>query len=427
MKRIITIGALLLILGFGSLNGQIGRYIALRSESSIRNHAEIYFERQAYSHAAKLYQKIIREHPKDQVVKLRLGDCYRLLREPHNAAYWYGQVMTNDQSSSEHLFHYASVLCATKKYQQAKSWYLEYLKVSPNDQRAIAALESLENPNELFDARFEVEQLSIEIPGAIFSPAIYGDGLVFVGEGNTGSLVKKMTTWTEGPYYDLYYIPIADGKPGYPKYLDDRLNSVFHEGPATFFEQGNKVIFTRSAFHKGDDDTRNLQLMTAERNASGNWSSPKKLFHHENYSIGHPAINKHGTIIYFASDMPGGYGGSDLYRTEFKNGAWQQPVNAGPVINTAGNELFPSLDGDDMLYFASDGLGGLGGLDIFNADPNGRNQPDNLGFPINSPGDDFSITWAPSNTFGYFSSNRNGVDRIFRFKHGERTLAKKGN
>ena len=178
---------------------------------------------------------------------------------------------------------------------------------------------------------------------------------------------------------------------------------------------------------KGDEDTRNLQLMTAEKNASGNWSSPKKLFYHENYSIGHPAISKDRTTIYFASDMPGGYGGSDLYRTEFKNGAWQQSINAGPVINTAGNELFPSLDGDDMLYFASDGLGGLGGLDIFKADPNGRNQPDNLGFPINSPGDDFSITWAPSNTFGYFSSSRNGVDRIFRFKHGERILAKKGN
>ncbi len=414
-----------MLLGLVPLYGQIGRYISLRSESSIRNHAEIYFERQAYSHAAKLYQKIIREHPEDQAVKLRLGDCYRFLREPHNAAYWYDHVMQNDQSSSEHLFYYASVLCAIKKYQQAKFWYSEYLKVHPNDQRAIAALTSLENPQLLFDDRFEVEQLSIGLPGSVFSPAIFDEGLVFVGEGNSGSLVKKITTWNEGPYFDLYYVPLIDGKPGYPKYLDDKLNSVFHEGPATFFEQGNKVIFTRSAFNKGDGDTRNLQLMIAERNASGNWTSPKKLFYHANYSIGHPAINKDGTTIYFASNMPGGYGGTDIYRTDFKRGEWQEPVNAGPGINTAGNELFPSLDEQGMLYFASEGRGGLGGLDIFKAGFNSQIQPENMGFPINSQGDDFGIIWSPNNSFGYFSSNRKGTDKIFRFKLAKRALAER--
>lgn len=427
MGRIITTLVLLVALGLGPLYGQIGRYISLRSESSIRNHAEIYFERQAYSHAAKLYQKIIREHPEDQKVKLRLGDSYRLLREPHNAAYWYGQVMQKDQSSAEHIFYYASVLCSIKKYQQAKFWYLEYLKANPNDQRAIAALSSLNNPQLLFDDRFEVKQLLIELPGAVFSPAIFEEGLVVVGEGNTGSLVKTLTTWNEGPYYDLYYVPLADGKPGYPKYLDDKLNSVLHEGPATFFEEGNKVIFTRSTFNKGDGDTRHLQLMIAERKSSGNWSSPRKLFRHENYSIGHPAVNKGGTTIYFSSNMPGGYGGTDIYRTDLINAVWQEPVNVGPGINTAGNELFPSLDEEGRLYFASNGLGGLGGLDIFKADLNGHNQPENLGFPINSQGDDFGIIWAPNNTFGYFSSNRKGIDGIFSFQLAERALAQKIN
>jgi len=425
MRRVITIGALLMVIMTGSLNGQISRHIALRSESSIRSHAELYFERQAYSHAAKLYQKIFKEQPDDQEVKLRLADCYRLLREPHNAAYWYGQVLKHDRSSIEHLYYYASVLCAIKKYQLAKYWYLEYLKVRPKDQRAIAVLESLDNPQLLFDDRFEVEQLSIELQGAVFSPALFDEGLVFVGEGTTGSLVKKITTWIEGPYFDLYYVPLTDGKPGYPKYLDDKLNSVFHEGPATFFEQGNKVIFTRNAFNKGDEDTRYLQIMTAERKPSGNWTSPKKLFHHENYSIGHPAINKDGSIIYFASNMPGGYGGTDIYRTDYKNGAWQEPVNAGPSVNTAGNELFPSLDELGMLYFASNGLGGLGGLDIFKVCTSNHDQPENLGFPINSPGDDFGIIWLPNNTNGYFSSNRKGADRIFSFKLTERTLAEK--
>jgi len=423
MVRTFAITAFIVIMGLAPVTGQIGKYVTLRSESSVRKHAEVYFERQAYSHAAKLFQKIVKEYPEDQQIKLRLGDCYRLLREPHAAAYWYDQALQKDQSPTEHLFYFASMLCAVKKYQEAKFWYSEYLKVRPNEKRAMAALKSLDNPTQLFDYRFEVQQLPIDIAGGVFSPSILGDGLVFVGEGSTGSLVKKMTTWIEGPYFDLYYLPLIDGKPGNPKYLDDRLNSVFHEGPATFFEDGNKVIFTRSAFKKGEDDTRNLQLMIAERNSSGNWTSPKKLFYDQDYSIGHPAINKEGTIIYFASNMSGGFGGADIYRSELKEGIWQEPVNAGADVNTPGNELFPSLDDENALYFASDGLGGLGGLDIFKVDKLGYDQPQNLGFPINSPGDDFSIVWTPNHTVGYFSSNRKGADRIFKCELSEGSLA----
>ena len=158
-----------------------------------------------------------------------------------------------------------------------------------------------------------------------------------------------------------------------------------------------------------------------------NWTSPKKLFYYENYSIGHPAVNKEGTTIYFASNKPGGYGGTDIYRSDFKNGVWQEPVNVGPAVNTSGNELFPSLDDDGMLYFASNGLGGLGGLDIFKASPDRHNPPENLGFPINSQGDDFGIIWALNNTFGYFSSDRKGIDQIFSFQLAERALAEKSN
>ena len=427
MRRAIAIIVFLIFAGLEPINCQIGKYVTLRSESSIRIHAETYFEIQAYSHAAKLFQKIIRAHPDDLQVKLRLADCYRMMREPHTAVYWYQVALNEDRTSTEHLFHYASVLCAVKKYTKAKYWYSEYLKMRPDDQRAEAALTSLENPEELVDDRYEVEQLAIDLPGAVFSPTILGDGLVFVGEGNTGSLVKKMTTWIEGPYFDLYYVPLRDEGPGYPKYLDDKLNSVLHEGPAVFYEQGNKVIFTRSAFKKGEEDTRQLQLMMAERNPSGNWTSPRKLFHHDGYSIGHPAINDEGDIIFFASNMPGGFGGSDIYRTEFKNGSWQEPVNAGPRVNTPGNELFPTVDERGVLYFASNGHGGLGGLDIFKFETKGWDKPQNLGYPINSQGDDFGINWTTQNEVGYFSSNRKGTDRIFKCKFISVPLAQEAN
>lgn len=412
MVRHITILILLVFL-FSPLSGQ---QLPSRSEGSLRHNADHYFDRQAYSHAAKLYTKIIIEHPKDREVQFRLADCYRLMREPHRAAQWYGIALHENQAPVEHMFNYASVLCAIEKYQEAKIWFSKYLDSNPKDQRAIAAVKSLKDPRLLYDSLFEVEQMPIDLPGAVFSPVIFNEGLVFVGEGNTGSLLKKVTTWIEGPYFDLYYVPIYDGEPGFPKYFDDKLNSVFHEGPVTFFDGGKKVIFTRSAFRKGDNNTRNLQLMVAEQKPSGSWSSPRKLFHNRNYSVGHPAVNPDGTIIYFSSNKPGGYGGSDLYRSEFKNGRWTEPVNAGPGINTSGNELFPSLGVDGTLYFSSDGQGGLGGLEIFRLVPEQSDKPINMGFPINSAGDDFGLIWEDNASNGYFSTDRTGQDRIYRFE-----------
>jgi hypothetical protein len=422
MVRFLILSNLLLFFFFSPVICQVPQ-VTLRSESSIQKHADLYFERHAYSHAAKLYHRLVISDPENKDIHLKLGDCYRNLREPAKAAYWYAQSLKIDRSSTEHFFHYASVLCASGKYQLAKYWYQAYLKLNPEDQRAKNALASLVEPQNLFDVRFEIKPLKIELQGKIFGPTIFDNGLVFVGEGNTGSLVKKITTWQEGPYFDLYFVPINDeGKAGFPKYLDDQLNSVFHEGPVVFFDQGNKVILTRSNFKRGQEDTRNLQLMIAERKPSGSWGSPRKLFHHPDYSIGHPAINQNGKVIYFASNKPGGFGGTDLYRSECRDGVWQEPINAGPIINTSGNELFPSLDEQGVLYFSSDGHGGLGGLEILKVNPHKIQKPINMGHPINSPGDDFGITWVPGENSGYFSTDRTGQDKIYQFKRSSQLV-----
>jgi tetratricopeptide (TPR) repeat protein len=409
---------LLIVLGVGPVEAQSGEPMPSDTGSNIRRHADNSFDRQAYLHAAKLYSRIIIKQPDNQQVLLRLADCYRLMRDPHNAVHWYSKAFAKAYPNRpEHLYNYASVLSTSGKYQQAVTWYSRYLEVNPGDPRALAAIESLKNPEQLWDSNVEVELIPIEFPGPVFSPAVYSGGLVFVGEGNTGGLARSVTTWTEAPYFDLYYVPVDEhGKPGFPKYLDDKLNSVYHEGPVAFFDGGKKVMLTRSAARKGQDDTRNLQLMMAERKPSGRWSAPRKIFYERNYSTGHPAINPEGTIIYFSSNRPGGYGGSDLYRSEYNNGKWSEPVNAGPQINTSGNELFPSLDMDGTLYFSSDGHGGLGGLDIFKSSTRTYGDVVNLGYPINSHRDDFGMAFKTDTNKGYFSSNRNGQDRIFRFR-----------
>jgi hypothetical protein len=206
------------------------------------------------------------------------------------------------------------------------------------------------------------------------------------------------------------------------------INTKYHEGPATFSRDGSVVIFTRNNFNNGQagrstDGVNKLKLYTA-RLVGGTWSASEELpFNSEEYSTGHPALSRDGTRLYFASDRPGGVGGTDIYVSRWESNRWTDPVNMGPEINTAGNEMFPFADEKGNLYFASNGLPGLGGLDIFFASLSPEGKPTgpakNLGEPINSKEDDFSLITDGNRRTGYFSSNRkNGGadDDIYRFE-----------
>ncbi|MFN8356786.1 MAG: OmpA family protein [Spirosomataceae bacterium] len=204
------------------------------------------------------------------------------------------------------------------------------------------------------------------------------------------------------------------------------LNSKYHEGPATFTRDGSKVIFTRNNYNNGkykesSDGINKLKIYTAEEKA-GSWGNIQDVpFNSDEYSVGHPALSKDDKYMVFASDMPGGFGGTDLYIVSYTNGTWGTPVNLGKEINSKGNEMFPYVDENGNLYFSSDGHPGLGDLDIFfsemrNGTPVGKIF--NLGAPINSPKDDFGIITDGERKTGYFSSSRKrgGTDDdIYRF------------
>lgn len=210
-----------------------------------------------------------------------------------------------------------------------------------------------------------------------------------------------------------------------------KLNSKYHEGPSVFYNDGTKIIFTRNAPPsnssiwskiKGEEVTR-LKLFSAELKGK-DWTNIRPLpFNSDEYSCGHPAISEDGRLLFFVSDMPGGFGGTDIYYVVFAQGRWGIPVNAGPGINSAGDELFPFLDNKGHLYFSSDGLPGLGSLDMFvtGIDPLTHaviSPVRNLGAPLNSQYDDFGILTDGERKTGYFSSNRKrgGTDDdIYRF------------
>lgn len=205
------------------------------------------------------------------------------------------------------------------------------------------------------------------------------------------------------------------------------LNSKYHEGPVAFFKDGSKILFTRNNYLNGKYKTskegiNKLKLYSAELKGN-NWENLQELpFNSDEYSVGHPTLSKDDQLLYFVSDMPGGFGGTDIYVSRSENGNWSTPVNLGPSVNSQGNEMFPFVDEQGNLYFASDGLAGMGGLDIFYAKLiNGvmARKPTNLGEPINSTKDDFGLITDAERKSGFFSSNRKRGgedDDLFRFE-----------
>lgn len=198
-----------------------------------------------------------------------------------------------------------------------------------------------------------------------------------------------------------------------------KINSKYHEGPSVFTNDQQRVYFTRNNFRPGkyktsEQDVNELKIYTAEQNAKGEWVNIKEFVHNSNaYSTGHPALSPDNQTLYFVSNMPGGIGGTDIYKTVFENGAWSKPENLGKPVNTEGNEMFPFVSADNRLFYASTGHGGLGGLDIYEYDLNdAKGEVLNLGFPINSMKDDFGFIINKSGSTGYFSSNRKrgGID-----------------
>jgi outer membrane protein OmpA-like peptidoglycan-associated protein/tetratricopeptide (TPR) repeat protein len=214
------------------------------------------------------------------------------------------------------------------------------------------------------------------------------------------------------------------------KFFSKNINSKYHEGPCAFFHDGTKIVFTRNGNSGGDgifgqkkEGITRLKLYSADKKGN-DWSNIKELpFNDNDFSCGHPTINYTDKILYFISDMPGGYGGTDIYMARFINGTWGKPINLGGKINTIGNEMFPFVDEGGGLYFSSDGHPGLGDLDMFYIStdllsnmPNGKIK--NLGAPINSNNDDFGIITDKSRNIGYFSSNRKrggADDDIYKF------------
>lgn len=264
-----------------------------------------------------------------------------------------------------------------------------------------------------------------------FGPAIYGEDLVFLTRPKRGN-IDPVTRQT---YYKLFRAPLSrEGVPGNPRPFSVELNSNYNEGPVSFTQEDRVIFFTRTLQRGGAtvedlSGKANLGVYSAYR-AAYDWAGIRELpFNGKNFSNQHPSVTPDGRRVFFASNREGGYGGYDLYFSDYWEGRWSEAINLGPDINTEGNEAFPHIHPSGRLFFASDGHGGQGGYDLFMINLSGRKWGDliNLPSPVNSPGDDVGITVTRNGNRAYLVSNRaagKGKDDIYllRLKNGLTSL-----
>lgn len=381
-----------------------------------QNKANKYFERFDYAKAIPHYLKHVRKNPSDIEARARLADCYRLTKDPENAEKWYSQVVRSKNPDPDNYFFYAQVLINNGKYENAIPQLERYLEVRGWNQVAGSMLESAKNPDQYYQdsAMYIVRAVNINTPGPEFGPVIYNNSVIFAAPQDRDKVIHN---WTGQAFLDFYSAGYnGNYKLGEPQLLQGTINSRYHEGGATFSPDGQTMYFTRNNFNNGklqrdEEAVVRLKAYKAEL-VNGKWTNVSEFpFNSDDYSVGHPCMDPDGKVIYFISDMPGGAGGTDIYVTR-KQGLdkWSKPENLGDLVNSPGNEMFPWVSSSGVLYFASNGRGGLGGLDVYRVTSIGTPQVkvENLGYPVNTSRDDFGLVIDENTGQGFFASNRKG-------------------
>ncbi len=394
------------------------------------------FDNHRYSKAIPYYLKIAQKSNNsgtNQAI-LRLADCYRLTNDHLKSKAWYAQAVRLSEAKPINWFYYGQALSATQDYDLAKIAYDKYAELVPGDPKGKAYSGFCAQVQKLtdFSPAFEVKNASsLNSDRSDFGPAFYGEGIIYVSDRLDNSKLNYLTMFFARPrYLDEFYQELNE-----PKSFAGQFNQLNNDGPATFARHDSLLFFSRSGKASNNKETGNfrndkLKIYWAQKN--GTWSKAEPFFlNSDAFSVGQPSLSPDGNTLYFISDMPGGFGGTDIYSCVWKNDMWSQPKNLGNKVNSFGNEMFPSINGD-KLYFASDGWPGFGGLDIFCSSlaKGIWSNPENLGLPLNSSYDDFSLVLDAHGKKGFFSSNRPGGfgdDDIYACKRMDSNAKLKSN
>lgn len=392
--------------------------------------ADKYFESFYYHEAIELYEILWQRDSLNESLTKKVADSYRLINNTEQAEQWYARVVKMLGAKNNDFLYYAKALQSNKKYNEAQIWMNKYL-----ESESISELNDID-PIYISDLmqdsiRYKVQAINANSEASDFGVSFYKNQSVFSSARNKTTFIKRTFKWSNQNYLRLYEANIdADGELVETHLFSKELETNYHDGPVCFNTEGDEMFLTRNyisntkRLKRNQDGTVTLMLYHSKKDGN-KWSEPELLpFNMEGYSTGHPALSADAKSLYFISDRPGGLGGTDLYVCHRKENRWGKAENLGPQINTSENEMFPFVTKSQILYFASKGYAGLGGLDIFSIDLNQKGmKPINLGYPVNTSKDDFGLIL--KNGKGYFASNRlkgQSFDDIYKFSIESRLI-----
>ncbi|WP_299554287.1 OmpA family protein [Seonamhaeicola sp.] len=381
--------------------------------------ADNLFNKFSFANAAEVYHELIDKNYNADYATRQLADSYAFMRNPDSAVVYYRKVVEQENIPIAYYYNYAQALRGVKDYKESRKWLRRYRKEGGriNDLNFSKDEDFI---NSIFNAKqqYFLADVNFNSKYADFGAYEHDGTIYFASSRDEGVSSKHIYGWNGEPFLDIYATGNrTDSIVDHKSRIKGDVNSVFHEGPITMTKDGKTMYFSRNDYNKntlGNDQygITNLKIYKASL-IEGEWTNIEELsFNDHSYSNGHPALSHDETKLYFASDRPGGYGGSDIYYVDIKdNGSYGTPQNAGKIINTDKNERFPFVNSEGTLFFASDGHPGLGLLDIFGTVSDKNNQVIsvlNLGVPVNSSKDDFSFFMSEDGLSGFFASNRNG-------------------
>lgn len=405
------------------------------ASKAIKKADKLYSYGEYYAASVKYRKAYRRLHSDEKKLRAHVsfyrGECYHKLNQSIKAGNEYKKALRYNYGNDTLLLHYAQVLQKSGKYPQASGFYKKFLDAHKNDEIAKNGIFACDKI-----AEWEKEKQTYEVSQAkklnsskeTFSPILLPkeySTIIFSSSKKVKSREKQKNSSITGIPDNNFWISHLDkkGKWEKPEYIPGEINSTFDEGAASVSADGTTLYFTRCVT-KSDSIKSSSRAEIFKSSRSGDeWSTPEKITVYKDSTVifAHPAISPEGKYLYYVSDMKGGFGGKDIWRSEISNNAFGTPENLGQKINTSGDEMFPSFREDGKFYFSSNGQPGYGGLDIFEVTitENGDTIIKNMGKPINSNADDFGITFSGTEEEGYFSSNRKnkrGWDKLWHFQ-----------
>ena len=415
--------------------------LSLSAQKNYKQDADIAFSGLKYYQAIDLYKKAYTKEKSKEVkseILFKIAECYRLKEDGTQAAVWYSKAITAKYDDPIAILYLADIYKSQGKYEEAIVEYNKYKAAKPGDKMADQGIKSCTDAKSWKDNPTKVVVNPLPLLNSEdydFSPIFSskkGDEIYFTStrQGSTGTEVSDVT----GMNFDDIYSSKRDkkGKWSTPALLNATINSPASEGSACLNSKKSTIYFTRCGVQK--KGVMGCSIYTAGKSGQ-NWGEPELIaVAQDTFTVGHPAISDDDNTLVFASDIPGGQGGKDLWYITYDKKAktWSQPVNLGAEINTPGDEMFPYIRDNGELYFASNGLPGMGGLDLFKAKSKGINQwgnPENLKAPMNSEANDFGIVFEEGQNRGMFTTSRSGGkggDDIWEFYLPEIVFALEG-